>query len=40
MNKKEKKLQKEIKKSLKHEENILKDQNEAPVTFVKEHDDV
>lgn len=40
MNKKEKKLKKEIKKALKHEGDILKDQNEAPVIFVKEHDDV
>ena len=40
MNKKEKKLQKEIEEALKHEENLLKDQNESPITFVKEQGDV
>lgn len=39
MNKKEIELQKEIEKALEHEENLQKDQNEDPITFVKEKRD-
>lgn len=36
LNKKEKELQRRIKKALKHEENVQHDENEEPVTFAEE----
>ena len=36
MNKKEKEIQKDINRALKHEEKVTKDQNDNPITFAKE----